>query len=233
MTCREESPRPPSQSPEIPSCPPDSGQGKLPEGGHVLGCLVSSLVLLIRKLIKEDRGSAQGHTVSDRAGIQTQSPDLFSTGFSTASGLMEEAQACPQGVPSLLDHEHILCPKGCPVQPSLPHTPLEIRGYTHTRRPWSVYRTSSLYYCGPGFLFPINGPATPPPRALPHLPRAGRAASSTGLLSPSPILTTAPVMLPSSPGWVPGSPPRTRSLCRQEPFDLFCIPLCLATVPDT
>ena len=99
---------------------------------------------------------------------------------------MEEAQACPQGAPGLLDHEHGLCPKGSPIQPSLPHTPSEIQEYTHTR-PWIMYRASSLYYCGPGFLFPINSPATPPPQALPHVPRAGQAASSIGLLSPSPI----------------------------------------------
>lgn len=149
---------------------------------------------------------------------------MASTGLSAASGLMEEAQACPQGAPGLLDHEHGLCPKGSPIQPSLPHTPSEIQEYTHTR-PWIMYRASSLYYCGPGFLFPINSPATPPPQALPHVPRAGQAASSIGLLSPSPIphhSTCDAALQPRVDPWIPH--PKTRSLCRQEPFDLFVFP---------
>lgn len=71
--------------------------------------------LLIRKLVERRWGSAQGHTVSDRARTDTRSPQcLVSAGLSTASGLMEEAQACLQ---ELLRSLSLM---GSPGQPAIP-----------------------------------------------------------------------------------------------------------------
>lgn len=121
-------------------------------------------VLLIRKLVERRWGSAQAPTVSDRARTDTCSPQcLVSAGLSTASGLMEEAQACPPGAPAL-------SLMGSPGRPAILHTgtrhPLRFRDtHTHAHQTTpTTYRTttSACDWERAGVFSGLQGPAQLP-----------------------------------------------------------------------